>query len=66
MTGVRRALEAGIKDLVYVFSVTESHNQGNVRRPVADSLAELEQVIELINGALHTSLIPLAALFPKQ
>ena len=47
MTGVRRALEAGIKDLVYVFSVTESHNQGNVRRPVADSLAELEQVIEL-------------------
>jgi len=26
----------------------------------------LEQVIELVNGALHTSLIPLAALFPKQ
>ncbi|HAD88241.1 MAG TPA: hydroxymethylglutaryl-CoA lyase [Rhodospirillaceae bacterium] len=46
-TGVRRALEAGITDLVYVFSVTESHNQGNVRRPVADSLAELERVFEL-------------------
>jgi AcrR family transcriptional regulator len=26
----------------------------------------IEQVIELINGALQTSLIPLAALFPKQ
>lgn len=47
LTGARRALEAGVTDLVYVFSVTESHNQGNVRRPVADSLDELDQVIEL-------------------
>lgn len=47
LTGVRRALEVGVNDLVFVFSVTESHNQGNVRRPVADSLAELDQVIEL-------------------
>ena len=48
VTGVRRALEAGITDLVYVFSVTESHNQGNVRRPVADSLAEFDEVLGLV------------------
>lgn len=47
LTGARRALEAGVTDLVYVFSVSESHNQGNVRRPVADSLTELDQVIDL-------------------
>ncbi|MEK9673370.1 MAG: hydroxymethylglutaryl-CoA lyase [Rhodospirillaceae bacterium] len=47
LTGMRRALDAGVNDLVFVFSVTESHNQGNVRRPVADSLKELDDVIAL-------------------
>ena len=43
--GAENAFGAGITDLVYVLSVSESHNQSNVRRPVQASLDELRQVI---------------------
>jgi len=39
------AFAAGIADIVYVFSVSESHNQANVRRPVAASIDQLGAVI---------------------
>lgn len=42
--GAARAAAAGIRDLEYVLSVTESHNRSNVRRAVAQSLAEYREV----------------------
>ncbi|MCH9671983.1 MAG: hydroxymethylglutaryl-CoA lyase [Gammaproteobacteria bacterium] len=44
-TGGIRALEAGVADLVFVLSASESHNKSNVKRPVAESLVELERII---------------------
>ncbi len=45
--GAKNAIEAGISDLVFVLSASESHNQSNVKRPVADSLGELEKIVEM-------------------
>lgn len=45
--GAELALAAGIADLVYVFSASESHNQSNVRRPTADSIEELGRVVDI-------------------
>jgi hydroxymethylglutaryl-CoA lyase len=45
--GGKKALQAGISDLVFVLSASESHNDSNVRRNVADSLIELDQVVEV-------------------
>ncbi len=47
LRGAEDALAAGISDLVYVFSVSESHNKSNVRRPVAASIEELGEVIRI-------------------
>lgn len=46
LRGAMDALTNGVKDIVYVFSVSESHNKSNVRRPVAASIAELGELIE--------------------
>lgn len=43
--GAELALAAGIKNLVYVISVSESHNQNNVRRSTAESFADFEKLI---------------------
>ncbi len=45
LRGAENAFAAGVSDIVYVFSASEAHNQANVRRPVADSIAELGEVI---------------------
>lgn len=45
--GAKNALEAGISDLVFVLSASESHNQSNVKRAVADSLGDLEKIVEM-------------------
>ncbi|MDH3858555.1 MAG: hydroxymethylglutaryl-CoA lyase [Gammaproteobacteria bacterium] len=45
--GGKRALEAGISDLVFVLSASESHNNSNVRRSIAESLGELEQIVKV-------------------
>ncbi len=45
--GAELALAAGIADLVYVFSASESHNQSNVRRSTEDSIEELGRVIDI-------------------
>ncbi len=47
LRGAENALAAGISDLVYVFSASESHNKSNVRRPVAASIEELGEVIRI-------------------
>ncbi|WNK00668.1 hydroxymethylglutaryl-CoA lyase [Thalassospiraceae bacterium LMO-JJ14] len=46
LRGAENALAAGVADIGYVFSVSESHNKSNVRRPVAASIAELGEVIQ--------------------
>ncbi|UWQ22060.1 hydroxymethylglutaryl-CoA lyase [Jannaschia sp. W003] len=42
--GAERAAGAGIREIGYVFSVSESHNRSNVRQSVADSLDGLGAV----------------------
>jgi len=45
LKGAENAFAAGITDVVYVLSVSESHNKSNVRRPVAASQDDLKEVI---------------------
>ncbi|MHA6766981.1 hydroxymethylglutaryl-CoA lyase [Sphingobium ummariense] len=40
-----RALAAGVRHLAFVFSVSPAHNQSNVRRTPAESIAELEDIV---------------------
>lgn len=39
--GARDAVEAGMNEIIYVVSMSESHNQSNVRRPVQQSIDDL-------------------------
>ena len=48
--GARRAVDAGVTDLSFVFSASESHNQSNVRRSVQDSIDEFARVMEVLRG----------------
>ena len=41
--GLSAATTAGVEEICWVVSVSESHNQSNVRRSVADSFADFEQ-----------------------
>jgi hydroxymethylglutaryl-CoA lyase len=41
--GIHAAIEAGIREISWVVSVTESHNQSNVRRSVDDSFKDFER-----------------------
>ena len=45
--GAMRALDAGAKELAFVFSASEAHNQGNVNMTVAQSLDQLRSIAEL-------------------
>lgn len=45
LRGAEDAFAAGIADIVYVFSASESHNKSNVRRPIVASIGELGEVI---------------------
>lgn len=44
--GVENAVKAGIKNVTYVLSASESHNQKNVNRPIDKSLEELKDIRE--------------------
>lgn len=44
LKGARLAVAAGMKELIFVISMTESHNQSNVRRSVARSIDELREI----------------------
>jgi hydroxymethylglutaryl-CoA lyase len=50
LKGAERAVAAGAQKLNYVMSVSESHNQANVRRSVADSLADFGRIVEYVRG----------------
>jgi len=47
--GARRALDAGVTDLGFVISMTDSHNQSNVRRPTAQSIADLKELLQEVD-----------------
>ncbi len=44
-TGLQRAIDSGLKDVAVFMSATESHNQKNTNKPIAESLREFEQLI---------------------
>jgi hydroxymethylglutaryl-CoA lyase len=47
--GARRALDAGVTDLEFVISMTDSHNRSNVRRPTAQSIADLKELLQEVD-----------------
>lgn len=47
LRGAQDALSCGVRDLSFVFSVSESHNQNNVNRSREASLQELKEILEL-------------------
>ena len=47
LKGAERGIELGVPELAYVLSVSEGHNQNNVRRSTEESIADLKRVIEL-------------------
>jgi hydroxymethylglutaryl-CoA lyase len=47
LKGAELAVAAGLREIAYVVSCTESHNQSNVRRPIADSVAEFREIAAL-------------------
>jgi len=56
LKGARLALEHGVGELVFVVSVSESHNQSNVRQSVAESLDELSRVVAALRDQGGTAL----------
>lgn len=66
LRGAQKAFEAGAHKVYHVVSVSESHNQRNVRRSVAESMADFQRIAELrtskdewktitLNGTLSTA-----------
>lgn len=47
LKGAQLALESGVRDLVFVMSVSESHNISNVRRTGQESVDEMKRILEL-------------------
>ena len=47
LRGAQNAIAAGADKLVVVISASEAHNQANVRRSIADSLADLDAIFDL-------------------
>lgn len=43
--GARRAIAAGIDELVFVISMSDAHNMSNVRRPTAASIEDLKATL---------------------
>lgn len=50
LKGAERAVEAGAMKLNYAMSVSESHNQSNVRRAVAESVADFGRIVEFVRS----------------
>ncbi len=48
LAGARRALDAGLEELHLVLSASEDHNQANLNRSVAASLAQLAEVTTFV------------------
>ncbi len=47
LKGAQLALESGVRSLVFVMSVSESHNMNNVRRTRAESVGEAQKIWEM-------------------
>lgn len=54
--GARLALAAGIRDLIFVVSVSDSHNHSNVRRSRAASIADFRAMLAEIDPTADLSL----------
>jgi len=52
LRGAERGAALGVEEVAYVLSVSEGHNQNNVRRSTQESIADLKRVIELRNNLL--------------
>jgi len=50
LKGAERAIAAGANKLNYAMSVSESHNQSNVRRSVSESLADFGRIVEHVRS----------------
>ena len=50
LKGAKLAVTAGMKEIICVISMTESHNQSNVRRSVAQSVEELKTLLEQVDA----------------
>ncbi len=48
--GAVRALQAGIGEIIFVISMTDTHNMSNVRRPTAQSLDDLQSLLEEVDS----------------
>lgn len=47
--GAERAIACNISELIFVVSVSNSHNQSNVRRSTADSVREFERMLAVVD-----------------
>jgi hydroxymethylglutaryl-CoA lyase len=52
LRGAENALKAGIRDITYVISASEGHNQANVRRSIAESLEGLRELTDSCPDAI--------------
>ncbi len=50
LKGAKLAVAAGMEEIIFVISMTESHNQSNVRRSVAQSIEELRSLLEEVDA----------------
>jgi len=50
LKGAKLAVAAGMSEIIFVISMTESHNQSNVRRPVSQSIDELMALLEDVDA----------------
>ena len=61
--GADRALAAGLTDLQFVFSVSETHNLENAGRHVRESLVELRSIADAVAGTGATLEVTLSTAF---
>jgi len=50
LKGAERGVALGVAKMVFVLSVSESHNQANVRRSTEESVADFERIVTLRDG----------------
>jgi len=53
-TGLERAIAAGLKEVAVFMSATESHNQKNTNKSIAESLQEFGEIVPLARQAGQT------------
>lgn len=61
--GFERAIDVGVKDIVFVVSVSEAHNQANVHRSVDASIIELGRMIDQYKDVDYNLRVNLATCF---